>query len=199
MTGWLAERTHFQDLTSLECRGLSVNTVQGLFVVNANARAPALTPEQQKAALVPLVSGYPWSSPGNADACSYIRKDRGAAADFQYCYLDVLYAFLRLGMCVPKACGPEDIALGLNAAFTKTTNMQLDSKLQLAPMTVCGSPRFPYVAGTYVMIVVTLMLLVLVAVGTAVEWVSQRQMALVRTNRQTTSEQELYNQLPLEP
>jgi hypothetical protein len=141
--------------------------------MNAHAKAPPPTMGRYENPFLTLMMNYPWTSPGNADACAYVATHKGAAADFHYCYLDVYKAFLRLGVCIPQACDPADLEVGLRAAFTKTYGMQLDSKLQLAPMTICDSPRFPYVAGTYVMIGVTWILLAMVAVGTALEWVSE--------------------------
>lgn len=137
------------------------------------AKAPPPTPEQQKLALLNLVTGYPWVSLGNADACKYIVTDKGAAADFQYCHVDLAGAFIRYGVCVPAACTADDVALGLNSTFTKVFKQPLDPSVQIAPVTICGEPGYPYVTGTYVMIVITFLLLALVAAGTTVEYVSR--------------------------
>jgi hypothetical protein len=147
-------------------------TPQGLFILNAGTKAPPPSPAEQKEAILNIVTGYPWSSLGSADSCGYITTERGAVADFQYCYIDVAGAYLRYGLCVPQACTPDDIMLGLNTTFTKIAKTPLDPSLQLAAKTVCGNPKYTPVTGTYVMIVVTCLLLALVALGTTIEYVS---------------------------
>ena len=121
-----------------------------------------------------LFSGHVQSY-GDADACK-------AIGGFQYCWmqLDFLPTIVRAGVCVPQQCSLQDLvnvtnsllqAVGENSSSSSSSSNSTVPEIDFSHVEgQCGDYAFPATAGTYVMLVLTGLLVLLVLGGTWVDY-----------------------------
>lgn len=109
---------------------------------------------------------------GNPDACAAIGEP-SSNHTFQSCLVSANGPFMRFGLCAPEACTTADVVLGMGATLRQIMPpLPADDPVMvaLAATTDCGSEQgYLWTAGTWAVLGMCMVLVVLVLVGTAVD------------------------------
>ena len=143
--------------------------------------------------------GFPWSSMGNPDACRAIPglgESTASGPPFHSCLVDARGPFMRFGLCAPRACTGNDVALGLGETLRRIMPpLPPEDPIvrALHATTDCGDERgYPWTAGTWAVVAVCCALAALVAAASVVElleewwrvWQQQKQQGAVEDKGQ---------------
>lgn len=153
----------------------SGHVVEALVAVGQGFRKVQMDPLTD-AEVANYALGFPWSSMGNPDACRAIPGLGEATASgppFHSCLVDARGPFIRFGLCAPRACTGNDVALGLEETLRRIMPpLPPEDPIvrALHATTDCGDERgYPWTAATWAVVAVCCALAALVAVASAVE------------------------------
>lgn len=165
-------------MATMEVKVASGHVVEALVAMGQGIRMMQTDP-LTNAETAHYALGYSWTSMGNPDGCRAIASE----TPFHSCLVDAQGPFLRLGLCAPRACTGNDVALGLAETLRRVMPpLPPDDPIvrALHAKTDCGDDRgFPWTAGAWAVVAAFCTLAALVAAGSAVdlleEWRRVRQ------------------------
>ena len=130
-----------------------------------------------------LELGFPLSSFGQVDGCKFLGEE-----NYHYCHFSIAGPFWKYGLCMPSQCTTDDVQAALEAIFGPQGIQIKNSQ--------CGYAEYEWLPGTYVMVIISFVLLFFLVVGTLLEAFDSQVLLLnnqIKARKEMMTEENIAN------